>query len=80
MCLDLSLTHKVIPGWLEYEKGIEILSTSLTSIDQRTVNGKKGLTFADLLIKVHPDQLVPIHWLTHELPADSTSLQIPAPL
>lgn len=37
---------------MTFEKGIEALSNSVVPIVNREVNGKKGLTIEDLLIKV----------------------------
>ncbi|KAF1809617.1 Dbl homology domain-containing protein [Eremomyces bilateralis CBS 781.70] len=48
---DVSSTNKSIPGWNSYERGIEVLSISLSSLNHREMGNKKALTFADLLIK-----------------------------
>ncbi|KAF1988659.1 hypothetical protein K402DRAFT_402830 [Aulographum hederae CBS 113979] len=48
---DAASTSRMIPMWYSYERGIEALSSSLTSIDHREASSKKGLTLADLLIK-----------------------------
>ena len=37
--------------WSTYESGIESLARSLVALDQKSQNGKKGLTVGDLLIK-----------------------------
>lgn len=42
-----------------YERGIEALSTSLTSVNHREASCNKGLTFVDLIIKVCGMTLVP---------------------
>ncbi|KAF2839300.1 hypothetical protein M501DRAFT_954611 [Patellaria atrata CBS 101060] len=51
MLQDLESTHKLIPTWHSYEKGIEALSNSLNPAYIKASSGKRGLTFADLLIK-----------------------------
>ncbi|KAI9682192.1 MAG: hypothetical protein M1817_000246 [Caeruleum heppii] len=51
MVRDVASTYKSIPSWHAYEKGIEVLASSLASINVRTNQDKKGLTFSDLLIK-----------------------------
>ncbi|KAI9846628.1 MAG: hypothetical protein M1838_001227 [Thelocarpon superellum] len=48
---DVAASYKSIPTWSAYEKGIEALASSLTSINARTAQDHKGLTFGDLLIK-----------------------------
>ena len=52
MCRDISFTHKVTPALDAYEKGIETLATTIIPMNRRSSGGKKGLTFADMLIKV----------------------------
>ncbi len=54
MVKDVASTHKSMPPWHAYEKGIEALANCVTSINGREANSRKGLTFADLLIKVSP--------------------------
>lgn len=60
MVKDVASTHKSMPAWNAYEKGIEALANCVTSINSRDANSRKGLTFADLLIKVSLDQQSPI--------------------
>lgn len=52
MVQDMASTYSSIPNWNAYERGIEALANSLTSINGREANSRKGLTFGDLLIKV----------------------------
>ena len=52
MIHDVASTYKAIPLWHAYEKGIEALASSITSINSRAAQERKGLTFGDLLIKV----------------------------
>lgn len=49
---DMAATYSSIPNWHAYERGIEALANSLTSMNGRDANSKKGLSFDDLLIKV----------------------------
>ncbi|KAI9794524.1 MAG: hypothetical protein M1835_006531 [Candelina submexicana] len=51
MVKDVASSHKSMPPWHAYEKGIEALANCVISINGRDANSKKGLTFADLLIK-----------------------------
>ncbi|KAI9870394.1 MAG: hypothetical protein M1830_004299 [Pleopsidium flavum] len=51
MVQDMASTYSSIPNWHAYERGIEALANSLTSINGREANSRKGLTFGDLLIK-----------------------------
>ena len=52
MVQDMAATYTTIPNWHAYERGIEALANSLTSINGREAHSRKGLTFGDLLIKV----------------------------
>ena len=52
MSQDLASTYKSMPTWQAYEKGIEALSKSLASENNREASSRKALTFSDLLIKV----------------------------
>ncbi|OCL09815.1 hypothetical protein AOQ84DRAFT_375486 [Glonium stellatum] len=51
MSQDLTLTCKSMPTWQAYERGIEALSKSLASENNREASSRKALTFSDLLIK-----------------------------
>jgi hypothetical protein len=50
---DALLTSRMIPTWPAYERGVEALAASTTSINNREAESRKGLTFPDLLIKVN---------------------------
>jgi hypothetical protein len=50
---DVNSAFRLLPTWPEYEHGVEALATSTTSINNREASSRKGLTFADLLIKVN---------------------------
>lgn len=52
ICQEFSNACKVEQKWQSYERGIEVLSNTVRSLDRRTVTEKKSLTFPDLLIKV----------------------------
>lgn len=52
MVQDVAASYKTISARRAYEKGIEALANSVTSINKRQAESRKGLTFADLLIKV----------------------------
>jgi hypothetical protein len=56
---DASSTSLMLPTWPVYERGIEALASSTTSINNREASGRKGLTFPDLLIKVGFDSKSP---------------------
>ncbi len=49
---DMSSAQKNVTKWPTFERGIEALSDSVTSINYRDLAHKRALTFADLLIKV----------------------------
>lgn len=51
MVQEVVNSHKMVPQWSAYEVGMEALANSLTSLDQRGNDIRKGLTAADLLIK-----------------------------
>jgi RhoGEF domain len=51
MVQELAHSHKNVPHWACYESGMEALANSLTSLNQRGVDCRKGLTAGDLLIK-----------------------------
>lgn len=53
MVQDMAATSNSIPDWHVYERGIEALANSLTSMNGREAHSRKGLTFGDLLIKVY---------------------------
>lgn len=51
MIQEVAHSHKMVPEWPSYEAGMEALANSIASLNQRSNNGKKGLTAHDLLIK-----------------------------
>lgn len=52
MVKDVASTYRTLPQWEVYQKGLEALAASLTSINSQHENFRKGLTVGDLLIKV----------------------------
>lgn len=53
MIKDVASAHRTIPQWELYQKGLEALASSLTSINSHLGgSSKKALTIGDLLIKV----------------------------
>ncbi|KAK5159655.1 hypothetical protein LTR04_004923 [Oleoguttula sp. CCFEE 6159] len=51
MLQDQETTQRALPTWQTYERGIEALSKSLSSVNNREASRKKALAFADLLAK-----------------------------
>ena len=51
MVKDAASTFKAMPLWQAYEKGIEALASSITSVNGRAAGDKKALALGDLLIK-----------------------------
>jgi len=52
MLQNMASLSKTMPTWSAYERGIESLMNSLIPQNGETLGSKKGLTLADLLIKV----------------------------
>lgn len=52
MANQLACAYKELPTKEIVERGIEVLAHALQPLDARAEDGKKGLTFQDLLIKV----------------------------
>jgi hypothetical protein len=52
MVKDVASTHRTIPQWDTYQKGLEALASSLSSINCQEEHSKKSLTVGDLLVKV----------------------------
>ena len=52
MVRDLAANYKALSTKEYLEKGIEVLSRTLESIDNRDERNNKGFTFGDLFIKV----------------------------
>ena len=53
MIKDVASAYRTIPQWEVYQKGLETLASSLTSINSHLGgSSKKALTIGDLLVKV----------------------------
>ncbi|KIW08936.1 uncharacterized protein PV09_00852 [Verruconis gallopava] len=48
---EANITSKFIPSWTAYERGVEALNVSTTSIEHKDACSRKGLTLSDLGIK-----------------------------
>ena len=80
---EVSGSYKLLPAWEAYERGMETLANSVSSIRTREAHSHKGLTFADLIVKVELSTQSPLprqaFMLTATFPANSTHHEIPAP-
>jgi hypothetical protein len=78
MMKDIACAHRTMPQWEAYQRGLEALASSLSSINQNTQQGnsRKALTVGDLLVKV---RCLSQAWcgINHYL-ANSTSVQVSA--
>lgn len=52
MARDLASTYQTLGTDDTFERGIEVLSRTLDSMNIRSEHGRKGMTFSDLVIKV----------------------------
>jgi hypothetical protein len=52
MVRDVASTYRTIPQWDAYQKGLEALAASLSSINNQNEHSNKSLTVGDLLVKV----------------------------
>ncbi|KAI1007815.1 hypothetical protein K3495_g425 [Podosphaera aphanis] len=51
MIKDISSTYRTIPQWQVFQKGLEALASSLSSINNQQDGRKKAMTIGDLLVK-----------------------------
>ncbi|KAI1433737.1 Dbl homology domain-containing protein [Xylaria sp. CBS 124048] len=51
MIKDIASTHRTLPHWEHYQKGIEALAASLSATNNNTRPSRKSLTIGDLLVK-----------------------------
>ncbi|KAK7744163.1 hypothetical protein SLS53_003684 [Cytospora paraplurivora] len=51
MMKDIASAHRTMPQWELYQKGLEILASSLGPSNKHEVKSKKSLTIGDLLVK-----------------------------
>lgn len=49
---EANSTSRIIPTWPTYERGVEALSASVNALSQKDACARKGMTLADLGIKV----------------------------
>jgi hypothetical protein len=77
---DIASTHRTLPQWDAYQKGLEALAASLMSVNNRMENRHKSITVGDLLVKVRQacDSSQQCSHLVNSPLADPTSLQIPS--
>ena len=52
MIKDVASAHRTMPAWQSYQRGIEILASSLGSANSQDDKERKSLTIGDLLMKV----------------------------
>ena len=71
MLKEMVETSRTIPHWQVYERGIEALANTLAPMSGSDGTNKKGLTFADLLIKV--PSLVPMKYSSANLRKANTA-------
>ena len=53
MIRDVASTYRTIPQWEDYQKGLEALASSLSSVSSQLDGARKALTIGDLLVKVY---------------------------
>lgn len=53
MIKDVKAAHRTMPGWQSYQKGLEVLASSLGSADRHGDRSRNSLTIGDLLVKVN---------------------------
>ncbi|RYC62196.1 hypothetical protein CHU98_g3998 [Xylaria longipes] len=51
MIKDIASTHRMLPQWENYQKGIEALAASLSAANNYSGHFRKSLTIGDLLVK-----------------------------
>jgi hypothetical protein len=76
MIKDIASAYRTIPQWEVYQRGLEALASSLSSLNSQLDGNRKALTVGDLLVKVvsfwHGFFWVP----SDHIPANSASLQV----
>ena len=65
MVRDLATTYKTLGTDDAFERGIEVLSRTIESMNNRGEHGQKGLTFADLVIKVRGNYQAYVPTVSH---------------
>lgn len=80
MMKDVAAAHRTMPGWSLYQKGLEVLASSLSPAGSHDDQSRKALTIGDLLVKVERASLCQIRERELTRAADATRVQIPPPL
>jgi hypothetical protein len=52
MIKEVASAYRTMPQWETYQKGLEALASSLSSMNGQQDNPKKAMTIGDLLVKV----------------------------
>jgi hypothetical protein len=52
---DVSLLRGSIPNWETFEGGIESLSKSVTSLENKLLTDNRSMSLSDLVVKVFPN-------------------------
>jgi hypothetical protein len=60
MIRDVASTHRKMPQWHTYQKGLEALASSLGPISSHAGQSRKSLTIGDLLVKVKVHSLITV--------------------
>lgn len=76
MINEISNSQRLNSGWPAYESGVEALARSMSTLDARAGDQRKGLTIGDLLIKVF--LLLFEETVLTRSQANSTSMQVSA--
>lgn len=78
MIKDVASAHRTMPEWETYQKGLEILASTLGSVKSSDDKTKKSLTIGDLLVKVCA--MTPNPWYTRRslYAANPKDLQVPS--
>lgn len=53
MAKDVETAQRTMPGWSSFQKGLEILASSISPADCQDEQSKKALALSDLLVKVN---------------------------
>ncbi|KAI1827974.1 Dbl homology domain-containing protein [Xylaria intraflava] len=51
MIKDIASTHRMLPRWENYQRGIEALASSISATNNHSGSSRKSLTIGDLLVK-----------------------------
>jgi hypothetical protein len=79
MVKDVASTYRTLPQWELYQKGLEALAASLSSVNVQHEQPNKSLTVGDLLVKVRYQYLegqISSLFLSNWTSAHSASLSI----